>query len=85
MILRFLINKTSNIRIPNFSISFISKVLHWYIEHYSTEATKRIGYDLNDMRQSACLVIKPITVDNFPAFFNCTLVDRASDSTMARI
>ena len=25
---------------------------------------KRIGYDLNGMRQSACLVIKPITVDN---------------------
>ena len=26
---------------------------------------KRIGYDLNVMRQSACLVINPITVDNF--------------------
>ena len=29
---------------------------------------KRIGYNLNVMRQSACLVIKPITVDNFAAF-----------------
>ena len=44
---------------------------------------KRIGFDLNDMRQSACLVINPITVDNFAALFNCTPVDRASDSMMA--
>ena len=44
---------------------------------------KRIGYDLNVMRQSACLVINPITVDNFAALFNCTPVDRASDSLMA--
>ena len=29
---------------------------------------KRIGYDLNGMRQSACLVINPITLDNFAAF-----------------
>ena len=28
---------------------------------------KRIGYDLNVMWQSACLVINPITVDNFAA------------------
>ena len=44
---------------------------------------KRIGYDLNVMRRSACLVINPITVDNFAALFNCTPVDRASDSMMA--
>ena len=44
---------------------------------------KRIGYDLNVMRQSACLVIIPITVDNFAALFNCTPVDRESDSMMA--
>ena len=36
------------------------------------------------MQQSACLVINPITVDNFAALFNCTPVDRASDSMMAR-
>ena len=45
---------------------------------------KRIGYDLNVMRQSACLVINPFTVDNFAALFNCTPVDRAPDSLMAR-
>ena len=44
----------------------------------------RIGYDLSVMRQSACLVLNPITVDNFAALFNCTPVDRASDSMMAR-
>ena len=26
---------------------------------------KRIGYDLNVMRRSACLVINPITINNF--------------------
>ena len=46
---------------------------------------KRIGYDLNVMRQSACLVINRITVDNFAALFNCPPVDRASDSMMSPI
>ena len=32
---------------------------------------KRIGYNLNVMRQSACLVVNPITVDGFAALFNC--------------
>ena len=44
---------------------------------------KRIGYNLNVMRQSTCLVINPITVDGFAALFNYTPVDRASDSMMA--
>ena len=39
---------------------------------------KRIGYDLNAMRQSACLVVNSVTVNNFAALFNCTLVDLAS-------
>ena len=43
---------------------------------------KRIGYNLNVMRQSACLVINPITVDGYATLFNCTPVDRASDSMM---
>ena len=44
---------------------------------------KRICYDLNVMRQFACLVINPIMVYNFAALFNCTPVDRASYSMMA--
>ena len=35
------------------------------------------------MRQSACLVVNPITVNNFASLFNCTPVGRASDSMMA--
>ena len=38
---------------------------------------------LKVMQQSACLVINPITVDNFAALFNCTPVDRVSDSIIA--
>ena len=41
---------------------------------------KHIGYDISVMRQSACLVINPITVRSFPSLFNCTPVGRASDS-----
>ena len=44
---------------------------------------ERIGYNLNVMRQSACLVINPIKVDGYVALFNCTSVNRASDSMMA--
>ena len=39
---------------------------------------KRIGYNINMMRQSACF-----TVNNFASLFNCTPVGRASDSMMA--
>ena len=42
------------------------------------EILKRIGYNLNVMRQSACLVVNPIMVDNYAAFLNCTPLDRAS-------
>ena len=45
---------------------------------------KRIGYDLNVIRQSACLGINPIAVDNLDALFICTPVDRASGSMTTR-
>ena len=44
---------------------------------------KRIGYNINIMRPSACLVVNQITVNNFASLFNCTPVDRAPDSIMA--
>ena len=44
---------------------------------------RRIGYNLNVMRQSACLAFNPIMVDNYATFFNCTPASRASDSMMA--
>ena len=43
---------------------------------------KRIGYNINVKRQSAYLVINPITIDSFASLFNCTPVGRASDSMM---
>ena len=45
---------------------------------------KRIGYNLNIMRQSACLVLNQITVNNFASLFHCTSMGRASDSMMAQ-
>ena len=36
-----------------------------------------IGYNLNVMRQSACSVFNQIMIENYAAFFNCTLVGRA--------
>ena len=44
---------------------------------------RHIGYNLNVMRQSACLVFNPIMVDNYATFFNCLPVGRESDSMMA--
>ena len=41
---------------------------------------KRVGYNMDIMRQSACLVVKPITVYSYGFLFNCTTVGQASDS-----
>ena len=43
----------------------------------------RVGYNLDIMRQSACLVLNPITVYSFGFFFNCTTVGQASDPMTA--
>ena len=43
---------------------------------------KSIGYNLNDMRQSACLVFDPIMLDNHASFLNCTPLGRASDTKL---
>ena len=45
------------------------------IMHY-----KRIGYNINVIRQSPCLVSNP--VNNCASLFNCTPVDQESDSLM---
>ena len=44
---------------------------------------KRIGYSLDIMRQTACLVVNPIIVDGYASLFNCTTAVWASDSMMA--
>ena len=48
----------------------------YYMEKFRKILTRyrrigRIGYNLNVMRQSACLLFSPIMVDNYAAFFNC--------------
>ena len=40
---------------------------------------KRIGYSLDIMPQTACLVVNPIIVDGYASLFNCTTAVRASD------
>ena len=45
------------------------------ISHY-----KKIGYNINVLQQTACLVVNPITVGNFAFLFNCTQVGWTSDS-----
>ena len=56
----------------NFSAQFIKIVSHY----------KKIGYNINVLQQTACLVVNPITVGNFAFLFNCMPVGRTSDSMM---
>ena len=58
---------------PNFGDQFI-RVVERYI---------RVGYNLDIMRQSACLVLNQITVYGYGFLFNCTTVGQVSDSVMA--
>ena len=44
---------------------------------------KRIGYNVDVMQQSACVVVNPITVNDFAVLLNCTPVGRGSDSMIA--
>ena len=58
---------------PNFSDQF-KKIVKRYI---------RVGYNLDIMRQSACLVSNPITVYSYGFLLSCTTVGQASDSMTA--
>ena len=58
---------------PYFS-DLVKKIVKRYI---------RVGYNLDVMRQSACLVLNPITVYRYGLLFNCTMVGHASDSLTA--
>ena len=44
---------------------------------------KIIGYNLDIMRQTACLIVNPITVYSYVFLFNCTGTVRVSDSMTA--
>ena len=41
---------------------------------------KKIGYNINVLQQTACLMVNPVTVGNIGFLFNCTPVVRTSDS-----
>ena len=40
---------------------------------------KKIGYNINVMRQTACLVVNQIKVNSFAYLFNCTTVGQTTD------
>ena len=44
---------------------------------------KRKGYNVDVIKQSACLATHSITDDHFAYLFKCTPVDRGSDFMMA--
>ena len=54
----------------NFSAWFIKMISHY----------KKIGFNINLLQQTACLVVNPITIGNFAFLFKCTPVGRTSDS-----
>ena len=56
----------------NFSAQFIKIISHY----------KKIGCNVGVLRQTACLVVGPVTVGGFAFLFNCTPVGRTSDSMM---
>ena len=43
----------------------------------------KVGYNLDVMQLSACLVLNPIKVYSYGFLFNCTTLGQASDSMMA--
>ena len=55
---------------PNFGDQF-KKIVKRYI---------RVGYSLDIVRQSACLVLDPITVYSYGFLFNCTVIYVAENS-----
>ena len=54
----------------NFSEQSIKMVSHY----------KKVGYNINVLQPTACLVVTPITFGNFAFLFNCTPVGRTLDS-----
>ena len=55
-----------NVGNSNFSDQFRKLINHY----------KRIGYNPYVIRQSACLVINPISVDGYASLFNCMTAGR---------
>ena len=60
----------------DFSTKFRKKITLRYI---------KIGYNTNVIRQTACMVVNPITVYNFASLFDFTPVGWASDAMTATV
>ena len=43
----------------------------------------KLGYSLDILRQTACLVVNPTIVNGYAPLFNCTTAVRASESMTA--
>ena len=56
----------------NFSVQFMKIISHY----------KKIGYNINVLQQTACLVVSRNMLGNFAILFNCTPVRWTSDSMM---
>ena len=54
----------------NFSAQFIKIISHY----------EKIGYNINVLQQTECLVVNQIRVGNFALLFSCTPVGQTSDS-----
>ena len=63
----------------NKTATFARFVFIKLISHY-----KKIGYNIDVLKQTACLVVNPITVGNIAFLFNCTPLGRTSDSMMVQ-
>ena len=65
------IRKSSEIQT---SLLFSNKLLNGF---------KKVGYNLDIMQQTACLVFNPIMIESYAALLSCTAVVQASDSMTA--
>ena len=74
--------------ISQIGLVVLEKKFDWFLPYMGIMAIlnkkivvryKKIGYNTNDMRQTACLVVNPIKVNSFAYLFNCTTVGPTSD------
>ena len=66
----YLVYKLKKILLYNFSAQFIKMISHY----------KKIGYNINILQQTACLVVNPTTVGNFAFLFTCIPAGRTPAS-----
>ena len=69
-----LVYKFRKIYVCNHFSTLIRKIVLRYI---------KIGYNINVIRQTACIVVNPISVSNFASLFGCTPAGLASYYMMA--